>query len=298
MPLAFLLVICLLLVDSLHFVFARLLLPHLPPGTSALYVLAVATVETGLYLGWRGNLRLALLRQHLPFFLSIGFLVAGSTAINYTAVAYLDPGTASRLAQTSILFALLFGLFWLQEKLRPAQLAGSGLAIIGVFVISFQPGDFLRFGALLVLGAAFMYALHAAIVKRYGGEIDFANFFFFRVACTTGFLLLFASLRDKLVWPGWAAWPYLLLAGSVDVTLSRTLYYRSLRLLPISFHATVLTVSPVITILWSLALFGERPSRQAFIGGAAVLLGVLIVTLQRTPTPRPPNNDAAPHARL
>jgi len=289
MPLTFLLVLCLLLVDSLHFVFARLLLPYLPPGTSALYVLAVATVETGLYLGWRGGLQLSLLRRHLPFFLSIGFLVAGSTTINYTAVAYLDPGTASLLAQTSILFALLFGLFWLREKLRPAQLAGSGLALAGVFVISFQPGDFLRLGALMVLGGAFMYALHAAIVKRYGGEMEFVNFFFYRVACTTGFLLLFASLRGELLWPSWAAWPYLLLAGSVDVTLSRVLYYRSLRLLPISFHAIVLTVSPAITILWSLLLFSERPSPTGLAGGAAVLLGVLIVTLNRTrPQPNAP----------
>jgi drug/metabolite transporter (DMT)-like permease len=46
----------------------------------------------------------------------------------------------------------------------------------------------------------------------------------------------------------------------VDVTLSQALYYRSLRLLPISFHAIVLTVSPVITVLWSPLLFSERPS--------------------------------------
>ena len=39
----FLLVTVLLIVDSLHFAFARLLLPYISPGVSAMYVLAIGT---------------------------------------------------------------------------------------------------------------------------------------------------------------------------------------------------------------------------------------------------------------
>ncbi len=277
-----LVVAVLVLVDSLHFVFARLLHPYLPGGTSAFYVLAVATVEVAVFLGLRRRIRFQVFRRHLLLFLSIGFLVAASTTFNYIAVGYVDPGTASLLAQTSTLFALGFSLIWLRERLVFAEVIGALVALIGVFVISFQPGDVLRLGSLLVLGSAFMYALHAAIVKRHGGEMDLANFFLFRLASTSGFLLLFTTARGQLLWPPGKAWIILVLAGTVDVVISRTLYYLALRRLRMSFHTIILTLSPVITILWSLLLFSERPTLQSLMGGVAVITGVAIVTMPKS----------------
>ncbi|MCP5099297.1 MAG: DMT family transporter [Chloroflexi bacterium] len=274
-----LVVMILLLVDSLHFVFARLLLPYMPAGTSAMFVLGVATVEVGVFLAIRRQLKWSVLRQHVRFFLVVGFLVAVSTNLTYLSVSYLDPGTASLLAQTSTIFALGFGVFWLKDRLSRPELLGTAVTIMGSFVISFQPGGVLRLGALIVLSATLTYSFHAAVVKKYGSEIDFANFFFLRVAFTTMFLVLLAGVQGQLTWvTNGTAWLFLLIAGTVDVVISRVLYYLALRRLQISFHAILLTLSPVITILWSLALFGERPSWQGFVGGTAVIIGIIIVT--------------------
>jgi drug/metabolite transporter (DMT)-like permease len=275
------LVIALLIVDSLHFVFARLLLPHISPGVSAMYVLGIGTVEVGLFRLIRGRPHFTVLSKNLRFFLAIGFLVATSTNINYEAVAFIDPGTASLLSETSVLFGLGFGLFWLREKLSLAQIGGVLVALAGVFIITFQPGDYLRVGSLLVLGSALMYAIHAALAKRYGGQIEFLDFFFFRLLCTTGVLFLFAMGRQALVWPSATAWALLALVGTVDVVVSRTLYYIALRLLKMSIHSIVLTLSPVATILWSLLLFNTLPTPQQLLGGAAVIVGVLMVTINQ-----------------
>jgi drug/metabolite transporter (DMT)-like permease len=275
----------LLVIDSLHFVFARLLHPYLPGGTSAMYVLAIATVETALFLAIRRQIRFDVFRTNIRFFLIIGVLVATATTFNYVAVGFIDPGTASLLAQTSTLFALALGIFWLKERLTSIQLAGALLAFLGVLVISFQPGEFTRLGSLLVLSAAFMYSLHAAIVKRHGGGIDFGNFFLFRVAATTGFLILFTTVRGQLIWPSREAWLLLILTGTVDVVISRVLYYLALRRLRLSIHTVILTLSPVITIFWSLLLFGERPTPFSIIGGAAVIAGVAVVSLSQSGMP-------------
>jgi drug/metabolite transporter (DMT)-like permease len=273
----------LLVVDSLHFVFARLLHPYLPGGTSAMYVLSFAAIEIALYLGIRRQINFQVFREHFRFFLTIGFLVATSTAFNYIAIGYIDPGTASLLAQMSTVFALAFGLFWLRERLSPLELLGALVALVGVFIISFQPTEGLfRFGSILVLSGTFMYALHAAVVKRFGGEMDFSNFFLFRVGTTAAFLLLFTIVRGQLVLPPEpSVWLLIALVGTVDIIISRALYYLALRRLRLSYHTVLLTLSPVITILWSLALFNERPELQGLLGGAAVILGVLIVTFQR-----------------
>ncbi len=275
------LIITLLIVDSLHFVFARLLLPHISPGVSAMYVLAIGTVEVGLFGLIRRRLHWRVLGRHLWFFLAIGVLVAASTNINYEAVAFIDPGTASLLSETTILFGLGFGLLWLREKLTTPQLGGALTAVAGVFIITFQPGDYLRLGSLLVLGSAFMYAVHAAVAKRWGGQIEFLDFFFFRLLCTTGMLLLFAVGRRAVVWPSATAWVLLALVGTVDVVVSRTLYYIALRRLRMSIHSIVLTLSPVAAICWSLLLFDTFPTPQQLLGGAAVIAGVLIVTINR-----------------
>ena len=73
----------------------------------------------------------------------------------------------------------------------------------------------------------------------------------------------------------------LILAGTVDVVASRALYYVALRRLKMSVHSIVLTLSPVVTVIWSLLLFGSVLTPQQFLGGIAVILGVLIVTLNQ-----------------
>ena len=103
------------------------------------------------------------------------------------------------------------------------------------------------------------------------------DFFFFRLLCTTGFLFLFSLGRRALVWPNGPAWLLLTLAGTLDVVISRALYYAALRRSTLSMFNVVLTLSPVITVVWSLLLFGTTPSLQQLLGGVAVLLGVLIV---------------------
>jgi len=271
----------LLLFDSLHFVFARLLRPYLPGPTAALLVLGLATVEITLFLGWQRNIQFGVLRRHFLFFVLIGALVAASTGLNYTAISFIDPGTASLLAHSSTVFALGFGLFWLKERLNRQQSVGATLVILGAFVISFQPGEYLRLGSLMVLGSALLYSFHAAVVKRYGGEIAFTNFFLFRVGMTTTFLLLYVVGTDSWVWPVWQAWLILLVAATTDVVISRMLYYWVLRRLQMSAHALLLTLSPVVAILWSVLLFGERPTLQGFLGGMVVIAGIIVVTRSR-----------------
>jgi drug/metabolite transporter (DMT)-like permease len=133
----------------------------------------------------------------------------------------------------------------------------------------------------MMLGASFMYALHTAVVKRYGGGIEFVEFLFFRLLFTTAFLLLFATARQQLVWPDARAWPWLIFVGTVDVAVSRTLYYIALRRIPLSVHTIVLALSPVLAVVWSMLLFDTAVTAQQVIGGAAVIAGVLIVTLNQ-----------------
>jgi drug/metabolite transporter (DMT)-like permease len=268
---------CLLIFDSLHFVFARLLLPYLPPATASFYVMAIATIEVAIYMQLRDGIRLNVLRRHLWFLHSVGFLVAASTILTFISVAYIDPGTASLLGKSSVLFGVGLGVFWLRERLTRVQTLGTMLAVGGVIIITFQPGDYLRLGSFIVLVAALMYALHNALFKRYGAGMGLADFFLFRLGFTMLFSFLIATVRGELYLPpGWQAWAILLLTATVNTVLSRSLFYLVLKRLNLSLHSIILSLSPVVAIGWTLLLFGVWPTVQQLIGGAAVIAGVML----------------------
>jgi len=273
------------LVDSLHFVFARLLLPYLPPTASSFYYMTAALLLIAFYAALRRQINWRILRDNARFFLIIGFLIATATTLSFAAVAFVDPGTAAMIARMNTIFALGFGIFWLKERLVRGEKIGAVIAVCGVFVISFQLGErsgTLWLGTLLVLISTFSYALHAAIVKRQGEVIDLTNFFLFRMLTSCAFLLLFTVARGELVWPsGQEVWILLIVTALVNVIISRTLYYVVLRRLKLSILTIVLTLTPVVTILWSVTLFGESPTLQGLLGGTAVILGVILVTLSQ-----------------
>lgn len=271
----------LLIVDSLHFVFARLLLNYISPSVSPMFVLLIGTIEVGIFGIVTNQLNIASFKSNYKFFLAIGILIAISTNMNYEAVTFIDPGTASLLGQTGKIWGLGFGIFWLRERLNRKQIVGAAIAFIGLFIITNQGGDYYQFGSLLILIATFFYAIHTAITKKFGDEIDFVNFFFYRLLSTTLFLFLFASARRTLAWPSKTAWLFLLMVGTVDVSLSRSVYYLTLRKLSLSIHTLVLTLTPVATVIWSLILFDVIPSSQQLFGGVIIILGILIVSTRK-----------------
>jgi len=250
------LIVSLLMIDSLHYVFARVVFPYIDPGLGAFYVIAFAALEIGLLGLVRRRLRLAPLLRQWPTFLAIGLCVAVSTNLNYFAMAYIDPGVAALVGKMTVLFSLGFGLFWLGDRFSLGQGVGSAIAVIGLAVISFQPGDYLGLGTLMILLSTFIYALHAALTKRYMGEMDLLNFFFYRLLLTAAFLALFNLARGEMALPSREAFPILLLVATVDVVISRLLYYRTLRKLDMSVFAVALAATLVLALAPALHVFG------------------------------------------
>ena len=81
-------------------------------------------------------------------------------------------------------------------------------------------------------------------------------------------LLLLAVAQGALVWPSAVGWGWLLLAGTVNVVVSRGLYYLALRRMDMSVLTIILTLTPVVTWAWSMAIFGGRPSVLEIVGGS------------------------------
>jgi drug/metabolite transporter (DMT)-like permease len=112
--------------------------------------------------------------------------------------------------------------------------------------------------------------------------MGFIDFFFFRLLFTTLTLGVIALMRPWTVNAPPTIWLLILVAGTVDIVISRTLYYLALRRLPMSLHAIILTISPVVTLGWALLFFGTFPNPLQLIGGATVIAGVALAAYFRT----------------
>lgn len=271
--------VAMLVIDSLHLIFGRML-RGMSPYLSGFYVMFFATVQIALFLAIRRQIKWHILREHIWFFLAIGGCVGAATVFSYASVTVIDAGTASLLSRSSTVITLALSYFWLREKLTGRELLGATLCVIGAVTIGFQPGNVFRLGSLYVLGAVLFYSLHIAIVKKYGDDIDFGNFFLFRVGMTAVFsLTLMVGSGNTGLPPTSRDLMVLLLTGTMDVVISRTLYYWALRQMRLGIHTIVLTAAPVLTVVWSILFFGESPTGQGFAGGAIVLFGIVIVAL-------------------
>jgi len=282
LPIPFIL-LGMLITDSLHHVFARALQPYFPSTIGAFWVMFSSAGALGLYLVFTKQLDVSVFTKNWRFFITIGVLIALATWLSYESLFYVDAGTASLLARSGIIFAIGLGLFWLKESLAATEWVGTAVSLIGVLVISFQPGLDLRWGAVLVLLASFSYTLHTAVVKRYAQDMPFANFFFFRVATTAVFSFFIALSQEGtvLISVSTNGWLIIGLVAAVDVIISRILYYWALRAIDLSYHTILLMISPVVTIGWSLLFFGEQPTWLAIGGGTAVLIGQFIIMRYR-----------------
>lgn len=276
-----------LIIDSAFFIFARLLQPLLPPRQSAFYMMTLGALIVIFYAALKKKLHFRVFFKNLGFFLLIGFLVALSTNLNYEAIAFIDPGTASMLNQFTIIFGMFWGLVWLHEKLTKNQIIGAAIAIVGVVTITFQKGDYLRLGSLLVLISAMSYSFHSAVVKKYGADFNFLEFFAFRLLTTSFFIFIWNIFTIKMTWPSMKAWPILITVAVAEVAISRALYYMILRKYPISILSIILTISPVLTIVWSFLIFEILPKPIHLLGGLGIIIGVVIMSGLRGKNKKP-----------
>ncbi len=73
-------------------------------------------------------------------------------------------------------------------------------------------------------------------------------------------------------------WIFLVLSG-VTTALSWLCYYRALQLGPVSKVASLDKLSVVVAILLGILILGEKFTWQAFLGGALIVIGAILMAI-------------------
>ena len=187
------------------------------------------------------------------------------------------------------------GVLFFGEKLTATKLGWLLLAFVGMLLIitgKQNAGDASSHyftGVLLALGAAFMYAVAAAIVKQLKAV---PPHLIVLIQLSVGALLL-APFADLGSLPSTAnVWLLLATLGLVHTGLMSSLLYSAIQKIPTSLVGALSFIYPLVAIIVDWRVFGHRLSLLQLLGAAAILLaaagmnfGWRLMRAKKTPHP-------------
>ena len=223
-----------------------------------------------------GFLRPGLLTR-MTFALAVlsGVAIVGNWVLLFASYsrASIAIGTAVYNVQPFMLVGL--AALFLGEKITVPKLFWLGVSFAGMLAIvsahgsQGESGEDYLMGIALALGAAFLYAVAALIIKRLSGT---PPHLIALVQVSTGVLLLapFANLGGLPTVPGELG--SLVTLGIVHTGVMYVLLYGAIQKLPTALTGALSFIYPIAAIAVDWVAFGHRLEPQQCLGVAAILL--------------------------
>jgi drug/metabolite transporter (DMT)-like permease len=209
------------------------------------------------------------------------FSAAGSLLFTYGIFLY-GPVNAAFLVQFTAVFTIMFGVAFFKERFTRLEAVGVLVAVAGVFVLAYGDLALEIMSTLVLLGAAVLFASANSLSKVYVENVN-------PVALAGGnsmlvFLFVFAysllSGRLETTFPS-VTLVYAFLGSVTGVFLSFILFYKALEVFEVSKTATVRTMEPFLTAIFSFAILALTPTANQLVGGALIVTGVVVLSLTK-----------------
>ena len=193
--------------------------------------------------------------------------VAGFTVgrtLNYSSIVNVGPSTSSTIVSSRTIFALIFSIFLITDRITPIDIAGDLIVTLGILVVSLDRRSKKTFSLiylLLPLGAATMIGLSDVLI-RISGLLSNLPIDGTLIAYSIGLASYVPMQRGKLMAgirtiPA-RSWQFLLLAGTSS-GLAQVFRYTGLTYAPIFIAVPVIALTPIITVGFSyVALKDEK----------------------------------------
>lgn len=236
------------------------------------------------------------LRRHGVALLTFGLIPVAGCQLFYFAAMQRMPVAVALLIQF-LAPVLLVGFVWVRTRRRPSRLvlAGSVVAIAGlVLVVDVVGARFDPLGALLALGAAVCVCVYFVMAERAGDDLPplalasgglLTGAAIMCVLAVTG-ILPFRAPAVTVVFrgvevPGWLP---IVVVGLLATSLGYALGVMAVPRIGSRLASFVGLTEVLGALVYAWLLLGEVPAATQFVGGAAILLGVVLVRMDAEAT--------------
>lgn len=212
-----------------------------------------------------------------------GLGYVGQSLSFFTALLYASAGLVALLLYLYPAIVTVLSAMFLRERLTPIKLLALFLAIGGTALTIGRFGGGQPLGIVLGIAAAFIYSVYILVGSRItprAGAIASSTVIITSGAVVFGLLTLlqrpaFPQGRDGLL----AA----LGVSVVATVLPIVTFFAGLARLGPADAATLSTLEPVVTVALAGAILGEAVTGLQLVGGALILVAVVILGRSRAP---------------
>jgi len=200
----------------------------------------------------------------------------------------IDASAAVLLVQMEVPFGVIFAYFLLKEKPTIRSLVGITVAFVGIYILTGTPNlDGKFFGAALVCTGAGIWALGQVLVKPLSKEINAVALVAWLALFSGPILITFSAIFDGNTINYFKAanlesWIIVIFLGFIMQPVSYGCFYYVIKNNPIYKVLPIVTMGiPPTGLLAAIFILGEEPTKELFIGGVIILLGVIMIVFNK-----------------
>ena len=207
-------------------------------------------------------------------------------SITYTGLSFIDASAAVLLVQTEVPFGVVFAYFMLKEKPTVRSLIGIAIAFVGVYILTGSPnldGKFI--GVSLVIIGSGVWALGQVLVKPLSKEINPLTLVAWLGLFSGPILITLSAIFDGnpinyFRSTPFEIWMIAIYLGFIMQPITYGCFYYVLKNNPIYKVLPIVTMGiPPTGLLAAIFILGEEPTKELFIGGVIIIIGVMLILL-------------------
>ncbi len=209
-------------------------------------------------------------------------------SITYTGLDLIDASAAVLLVQTEVPFGVLFAYFMLKEKPTVRALIGIAIAFVGVYILTGSPNlDGKILGVSLTIIGSGVWALGQVLVKPLSKEINplalVAWLGLFSGPILIGLSAIFdGNTINYFKNASFESWMIAIYLGFIMQPITYGCFYYVLKRNPLYKVLPIVTMGiPPTGLLAAIFLLGEEPTKELFIGGVIIIIGVILIVFTK-----------------
>jgi drug/metabolite transporter (DMT)-like permease len=249
------------------------------------------SLATIVMVGFRPRVVTRLKRVELLAGAALGLFMFGGYAFQTAGLQYTTPAKSGFVTGSSVVMVpLLLALFW-RRKLSAWAYIGALAAVVGLYFLT-VPAEgvaHLNRGDLLTLVAAALYAIHIILVSEYTQKHSVSALSVIQIAACAVFAWMAAETAGAFGWqPQRFPWRWELYVAVAICAIFATALAFSMQLWAQQYttpgHAAILfTLEPVVAVVTSYIVLGERLGARSLLGAIFVFGGILLAELLGPP---------------
>lgn len=264
------------------YVVSDVVLKVIPAYTLLTIRLLIGALVLGLLLSRSSGFGLP--RRDILRLMGVGVIGFGvSVGLQFVGTAKAGALNGSVITSASPAFILLFAWLVLHERLTLLRLVAVGLATVGVLIIldlqQFDLASEKFLGNLTLAGAAVTWALYSVLVRRVSPNYSTLTITFFALLGGLCLTIPAAALELPGATIGQITIPILLgiaYLGVISTAVAMVFWNRAFALVEASVASLFFFAQPLVGVVLSNVLLGQRITPELIIGGMLIIVGVLL----------------------